>query len=206
MKFLIACSLFLIAILGGCAAQGTSPPMAPFAKNHAAVQYGVVLNPTGSDLKVKSKPKGWNKNGKKDGYVGFAEGESGLVTFGIKGEDVDDKCPFNTEGEAKWVITKIELSATGNPETEKGDNFGGDQSEYPWLKEAFPGVDLSNGRVFPPEGFPEVDKYGGRSTVAIFSANQQEGETFAYYQVTATRCSTGASLKTDPGIGNGGRR
>ncbi len=205
MKFVIVCLLFLSAMLLGCSAQGPNPPMTVFSRDVAAIQYGVVLQPTANKLMVRTAPKGWERNGKKDGYVGFAKGESGLLTFGLKGEDVGSYCPFNTDGTADWVITKIELSATGDPVTEKGTNFGRDQSAYPWLKEAFPGVDLSNGRVFPAIGKNPEDKNEGRGSVTIFSANEQAGDTFTYYQVTATRCSSGATVETDPGIRNGGR-
>ena len=205
MKVPIASLLILSAILGGCATQGTNPPTATFMKNHAKLQYGVVLQATNHSLIVKTPPKGWENSGKKYGYVGFAKGESGLVIFGIKGEDVGKLCSDNTDGRVKWVITRIELSATGDPVSEKGNNFGVSQAAYPWLKEAFPGVDLSNGRVYPSEGLPDVDKNGGRTSAAIFSANEQVGDTFAFYRVTAAPCGDGDPVQTDPGIRNGGR-
>jgi len=201
MKFLIICLLFLGTVLGGCASPGTNPPMTALSRNVAAVQYGVVLQPTGNKLRVDTGPRGWEKNGKKDGYVGFAPGESGLLTFGLRSEDVDSVCIDDTPTtSARWVITKIELSATGDPVTEQGTNFGNDQSAYPWLKEAFPGVDLTNGHLFFAG-----DKYEGRGVVTIFSANQQQQDTLAYYRVTATNCRDGDTVDTDPSIRNGGR-
>ena len=175
--------------------------MTALSRNVAAVQYGVVLQPTGNKLTVDTEPKGWEKNGKINGYVGFAPGESGLLTFGLKSEGVDSVCIDGTPPKgAKWVITKIELSATGDPEKEEGTNFGNDQSAYPWLKEAFPGVVLSNGHLFFAK-----DKYEGRGVVTIFSANEQQEDTLAYYRVTATNCRDGDTAVTDPSIRNGGR-
>jgi hypothetical protein len=168
----------------------------------ARTQYGVALKASSNGLKIETAAKGWKKDGKKKGYVGFAENESGLVTFAIKNEDIDDRCtPPAGGGTAKWVITQVRLSATGDIATEKGTNFGGDQSAYPWLKEAFPDVNLKDGSLFTAQTPAE-----GRTSLTVFSANQQRGETFAYYEITATRCSTGETVKTDPGIGNGGRR
>ena len=168
----------------------------------ARTQYGVELKASSNGLRIESDPKGWKKDGKKKGYVGFAENESGLVTFAIKNQGIDNRCtPPAGVGTAKWVITQIRLSATGDIATEKGTNFGGDQSAYPWLKEAFPDVNLKDGSLFTARTPAD-----GRTSFTVFSANQQKGETFAYYEITATRCSTGETVKTDPGIGNGGRR
>lgn len=191
--------LFLVSIVmvAGCTKMSSTNTVLTVS---GKTQYGVVLQPTGSKLKVISKPKGWNKAGKKDGYVGFAKGESGIITFGIKNSEVGDSCPAY-DGGASWVITKMELSGTGDSATEKGDNFGGDQTAQGWLQQAFPDVDLSDGVIFEAATLEE-----GRTSVSIIDANNQIGRTFAYYQVTATKCSDGTTVQIDPGVGNGGRR
>ena len=165
--------------------------------------FGVSLQPqpTAGKVKVRSKAQGWNRAGKKDGYVGYAQGEQGQTFFAIKNEDLGNFCEQEDgTGDAKWVITGFHLSATGDSSEEKGSNFGGDQKAYPWLKEAFPTVDLDNGALFP-----NVSKDQGVTFLPVFNANGQLGYEFIYYQVTLTRCSDGFTLKTDPGWGNGGR-
>ncbi len=202
MKILTVCILALLALLLTACAPNQYHPNESHHINAAEIQYNVVLKPTGNQLKIDGKAKGWKKDGKKNGYVGFDKGQSGLVTFGIRKESVGDTCAaVGEEGDATWVITKILLTATGNPSTEKGSNWGGDQSAYPWLKEAFPGVDLTDGSIFTTKNLME-----GRSSVSIYSANEQVGETFTYYKVYASKCNGSAVAETDPGIGNGGRK
>jgi len=202
MKVLSTIFLALVTILlAACVSHPNQPPEALLAEI-GKVQYGVTLQPSGNELKIKTPAKGWKSKDRKNGYVGFDVGQSGLLTFGIKNEDIDESCkPPNGSGVADWVITKIELSATGNPVTEKGTDFGKDQSSYPWLKEAFPAVELTDGLIFNAPTLAD-----GRTSVTIYSANQQKGETLTYYLVTATRCLNGDTVKSDPGIRNGGRR
>ena len=162
--------------------------------------YGVSLQPqpAAGKVKVKSKAQGWNKGGKKDGYVGYKQGDQGMTFFAVKNEDWGDSC----SGSAKWVITGLHLSATGDLATEKGTNFGDSQKAYPWLKEDFPNVVLSNGELF------NKSKDQGVTFLPVFNANGHpaaDGDKFIYYELTLTRCSDGLTLKTDPGWGNGGR-
>jgi hypothetical protein len=201
MKIKFTALLLIALILSGCKTM-TEMEGSILTTSVAKTQYGVVLKANSSGLKIESKAKGWKKDGKKNGYVGFDEGESGLITFAIKNEDIDDRCkPPAGGGLADWVITLVELSATGDVSTEKGTNFGGDQKEYPWLKEAFPDVTLEDGVIFKAKTLAE-----GRTSLTLFSANQQIGETFTFYRITATRCSTGETVRTDPGVGNGGKK
>ena len=197
MKIKLFMVILLMAGLSACAHN-------PFVVNTTDVNlfknYGVSLQPqpAAGKIKVKSKAQGWNKAGKKDGYVGYAKDDQGLTFFAIKKEDWGDSCL----GSAKWVITGLHLSATGDPVTEKGTNFGNSQALYPWLKEDFPNADLSNGELF------NKSKDQGVTFLPVFNANGHpaaDGDKFIYYELTLTRCSDGLTLKTDPGWGNGGR-
>jgi len=109
---------------------------------------------------------------------------------------VGDSC----SGKADWVITELLVSATGDPDTEKGTNFGNSQEAYPWLEEAFPGVNLADGSLFPT-----VEKDEGVTFLPVYNANEQLGEKFIYYEVTLSECDGDKVLTTDPGWKNGGR-
>jgi hypothetical protein len=168
--------------------------------------YGVSLEPKPAQntVKVKSKAQGWKKGGKKDGYVGYDTDEIGWTFFVVKKEDLGDFCPKEDgTGTAEWVITRLRLSATGDEATEKGTNFGNSQAAYPWLKEDFPNVDLSNGELF------NKSKDQGVTFLPVFNANGHsidKGEKFIYYELTLSECGEdGDVLTTDPGWGNGGR-
>lgn len=160
-------------------------------------------DPTKSSVQVKSKSQGWKKSGKKEGYVGFDEGESGWIFFGVKNEDMGDTCPVDG-GNAGWVISKISLSDSGDAGDEKGDNFG--VSQDAWLQKAFPQVTLSNGVIYD-ESAPGASP--GQTFAGIFNANATDDEVEVYYEVELRDCSDGSGktrLKTDPMVGNGGRK
>lgn len=162
--------------------------------------YGVTIKVTGGKLKASSAAQGWKSKGKKDGYVGWEKGQSGLVFFNLKNEDSGHVCGDSSKGkDAKWVITELYLSAfPEGPSADEKGQFGGEQPA--WLKEAFPQVDLSNGKVF------KTDKKDGVTFLSLANANEQVGEKFIYYQITAEECKEGGKkLTLDPGIRNGGK-
>lgn len=189
-------ALALAMLLTGCVSLKLDP------MSTRTVNFGVSLEPeTGlmpSGIKVRSKPQGWQRGNKKDGYVGYSRGESGFTTFSIRNEVAGARCG-DTENPADWVITKLELASQGNATTEKGSNFGQPQSK--WLKKAFPRVNMKNGELFNVN-----DKADGRTTLFAYNANAQKGYRLIYYRVTMTRCSDGHVIETDPAWGNGGRR
>jgi len=161
--------------------------------------------PTGSDteLEVVSGPQGIDKSGKKKGWVGFGEGDLGTITFDLKGEgggsDAKNQC-HDSGPSAHWVITKIKLSDNGDAADQKGLNFDSPQAE--WLVHAFPGVEEATGVIY------DVDKSEGTTSVAIFNMNDHPaswGPKIAYYEVTASECSSVKTAKTDPGVGNRGK-
>lgn len=190
MKMRIVIVLMGTAIAAGCAQQ--SATTVGQGKN-----FGVSLEPKVQPnkewVKVLSKPQGYQKAGKKDGYVGYAPGESGVTLFSVKKEDLGDSCA----GTADWVITRLDLASQGDPDEEKGSNFGMAQDD--WLEEAFPNVQLDDGELYA------ATKEEGQTFVLVENANAQEGFRMIYYRVTLTRCSDGKTLETDPAWGNGGR-
>jgi len=198
MKIKLFMVVFLMTVLSACA------PAQKVVSNNVVIalkNFGVSLDPKPAQntVKVKSKAQGWNKGGKKNGYVGYDTDETGWTFFVVKNEVLGDSC----SGTAEWVITKLRVSATGDPATEKGTNFGKKQAAYPWLKLAFPNVDLSNGELF------NKSKDQGVIFLPVYNANGHpaaDGVKFIYYELTLTRCSDDLTLTTDPGWGNGGRK
>jgi hypothetical protein len=189
--------LFMVVLLMvGLSACAHNPLMVNTTNVKLFKNFGVSLDPKPNQntVKVTSKSQGWNKNNKKNGYVGFAKGETGWTFFGVKKEDLGDSC----SGDATWVITQLLLSGEGDTGTEKGDDFGDPQPQ--WLQEAFPNIDLADGSLFKTN-----HKNEGVTFLPVFNANYQVGYKFIYYQLTLTRCSDGLPLTTDPGWGNGGR-
>jgi hypothetical protein len=148
--------------------------------------------PAAGKLKVKSKAQGWRRTFRKDGYVGFAKGESGDILFEVKKGD-SESC---SDG-AEWVISKLELTVFADPyKKESGRDFGESQENHVWLKKAFPQVDLQDGSVSGT-----LDRTQFRLTVD----NAQRNDEVAYYKVTVTPCEGGDALATDPIIRNGGK-
>ncbi len=199
MKIKLFMVVFLMAGLSACAPtqKAVSYNMVIALKN-----FGVSLEPKPAQntVKISSKAQGWKKNGKKEGYVGYAKGETGWTFFAIKKENLGDSCPSEDgSGTAEWVITQLLLSATGDEVTEKGNNFGNSQVLYPWLKESFPNVDLTNGVLF------DKTKDQGVTFLPVYNANGHEGEKFIYYKLILSQCSSTKVLTTDPGWRNGGR-
>ena len=163
--------------------------------------YGVSLKITRNQLKASSKPQGWNKANRKNGYVGYGQGESGWTFFNLKNEDAGNTCASaGAGGNADWVITGLHVSAFPEEMSadEKGEKFGGPQPA--WLKEALPQVNLADGSLFAV-----ADRKDGVTALAVPNANGQEGYRFIYYRITVEECEGDGKLTLDPGWGNGGR-
>ena len=168
--------------------------------------YTVVLAPTEPTpgnwvLDVLSEPQGWEAGSgdpvKKRGYVGFAPHKFGSITLALNQAPLNSKCDSDPAKSADWVITGIELSKNGNRDTQKGMNFGTNQSG--WLTSAFPQAD-DDGIVL------NVPKSEGVVSFTVGNRNNNNGRQWAYYKVTASRCSDGQTAVTDPGWQNGGNR
>lgn len=150
-------------------------------------------------LEVLSEPQGWEAGlgepVKKRGYVGFEPRKFGSVTLVLNQLPFKTKCTGNAATSADWVITQIALSKNGNKNTQKGNNFGSNQGG--WLSSAFPQAD-DDGIVL------DVPRSEGVVSFTVGNRNNNNGRQWAYYQVTATRCSDGVTAVTDPGWQNGG--
>jgi hypothetical protein len=190
MKIKLFMVMVLMAALPGCGIVFINSDTLKVSKN-----FGVWLEPKPAQntIKIKTKAQGWKKKNKKDGYVGYAQGDSGVTFFGIDRRNLGGSCEAGT---ADWVISQLRLSASGDEAEEKGTGFGSGQPG--WLKEAFPNVDLSNGVLY------EAIATKGITFLPVYNANAQEGFRFIYYEVTLTNCEDSSTLTTDPGWGNGG--
>lgn len=195
---LVASAFIVIAfVAAACAPQGMRPEPTVNMRNYTVELKPKVFGPK-NELQVKTKAQGYGKDGKKDGYIGFGEDEAGFIILSMKGETPGNRCAdASNGGEADWVITLVELSASGDPETEKGTDFGQPQPE--WLKEAFPDVDLSTGTVYA------ASRADAATTVVIDNDNAQEGEQDIYYRATAASCDGSTSVQTDPMVRNRGK-
>jgi hypothetical protein len=193
MKIKLFMVVLLMVGLSACSDKSNEVGIALAKKSK---NYVVILGPNASSnkVKIKTKAQGWKNDGKKDGYVGYAAKESGWTYFAVKKEEIDDSCA----GSAKWVITQLRLSASGDESSEKGDAFGNKQPA--WLQQAFPNVKLADGSLFKAD-----DKMEGVTFLPAYNANYQLGEKFIYYEVTLSECDGEAVLTIDPGWGNGGR-
>jgi len=160
--------------------------------------YTVILEPDLVDdvLDIKTGAQGFDSAGKEKGWVGFAVGKNGIITFTLNALPTRSVCTDVADTTAEWVISKIELTKTGNPVTQKGNNF--DTSQTGWIDNEFPQMDSTNGRI--------NDKGIGTISVNVQNLNNNRGRQNAYYRITAKRCADGKELVADPGIGNGGRR
>jgi len=185
----------LAAVLGGCAGIDMLDPN--FHK------FQVVITENGGVLEIISDAQGWEAGDgnpvKKKGYVGFRPKSFGAVElkFDLKPSD-PDRCTGDPSTSAEWVITRIALSKSGDKTTQKGSHFDTNQSG--WLTKAFPQTDKTakNGYVL------NVNKDEGVTSFVVLNRNNNSGSQWAYYEVTATRCSDGATATTDPAWKNGG--
>jgi hypothetical protein len=172
------------------------------------VDYEVSLRPDlGQDLLVPtSPPQGWESSGEDDGYVGFEPDTYGDVIFVLEGEELGKtRCTNDVATSANWVITSIEITRFKHPQKKKGDKFGKSQRKSwwnkGWLLKAYPNAS--------EEGvFFRKSKNQGIIYAAITNENNNDAKKpeLGWYQVEATRCSDGHTVKTDPGVRNGGKK
>jgi hypothetical protein len=155
--------------------------------------YTVLMEEDSGVLAITSGAQGWEASGKNPGYVGFAPNRFGIIVLALKEDNTS--CATG----AGWVITKIELSKNGNPTTQKGNNFGGNQKG--WLTKAFPAANDSGVLL-------DVGKNAATTSFVVGNKNNHkssEGRKMAYYQVTASQCAGSLEVTTDPGWQNGGK-
>ena len=189
MKSATGIPLLFVLVLTSCVPT-------TFLRNGNLQNYVVEFTAAPGDnmLKVHSSPVICS-NGKK-GCIEFAKGQLGTITFQFAGAQKEKDC--NTMPAANWVITRIELSGSGDPATDKGV-FGGKQPL--WLTSAFPGIDSANGLIY--ESTPDK----AARSVTLIDLNNNAEDRIVYYQVTASNCDAEnpETIATDPSIRNRGK-
>jgi hypothetical protein len=146
-----------------------------------------------------SPDHGCSTDGKgKKGCVQFARNEVGTIDLRLNPQYAGRTCQTNPPSD--WVITKVELSASGDPETEKGEF---PKQPLPWMLNAFPGINKKNGTLYFQ---PDTTK-ATQSVSIIDLNNHRDGSLkIAYYQVTASSCVAGIEpITIDPAIKNKGK-
>ena len=157
-----------------------------------AVKDATKIEPISPDHGCSTDGKG------KNGCVQFEKNEVGTIDLRLNPQYAGRTCQTNPPSD--WVITRVELSPSGDPVTEKGDF---PKSPLPWMVDAFPGINTKNGTLYFE---PDISK--ATQSVSIVDLNNHRGGSVntAYYQVTASSC--GADPKTiqiDPAIRNKGK-
>jgi hypothetical protein len=133
----------------------------------------------------------------KNGCVQFGKGTMGTIEFRLNNGQAGTTC--QTDPAANWVITRVQLSSSGDSTTEKG-TFGGKQPQ--WLVSAFPPINEKNGTLYDQ---PDISK--ATQSVTIINLNNHEGTVkTAYYEVTASSCADRSkAIQIDPVIRNKGK-
>jgi hypothetical protein len=134
----------------------------------------------------------------KKGCVQFDKNEVGTIDLRLNPQYAGRTCQTNPPSD--WVITRVELSPSGNPVTEKGIF---PTKSLPWMVDAFPGINPKNGTLYF-----ETDISKATQSVSIVDLNNHRGGSLntAYYQVTATSCAAGIKpITIDPAIQNKGK-
>ena len=194
MKSMVSIICILL-ILVGCAPlnDGTSDPRA-----NSYEAFTVEMEAEDGKIVILSKAQGSDNNNKQKGWVGFAKGTHGIITFNLIDANNKTSCDSDPANSAEWVITQVALSKKGDPATEKGERF--DSRQNGWIQNAFPGID-KNGILF------DESIETARTSAVLVNANNNSGYQAAYYRIQAERCDgTGSPIETDPSIGNRGRK
>lgn len=193
--------LLVPVTLGFLAACQMPPPRDDDGGEETLVNVNIDLAAAkdASEITVTSPDQGCSTDGKgKKGCVLFDKNEVGTIEFRLNPESPGRTCLTNPPSD--WVITKVELSASGDPDTEKGIF---DKRPPPgWMVNAFPGISKKDGTLY----FQPDTMKAAQSLSIVDLNNHRDGSVkTAYYQVTVSSC--GAEPKTiqiDPAIQNKG--
>ena len=183
--------------LAACAVQPTESHTRSGNLKNVFVEFTAAQG--ADELIVHTPNQGCTHTNPRNGCVAFGKGELGTLTFQFRGNQKYRDC--HTTPVAEWVITKVELSAQEDPDTDK-DQGVFDAPQPPWLVAAFPGVD-DHGLLYK-NGITAATK-----TVTFINLNNNDStqvEKVIYYQVTASRCDgTGLPIDIDPSVRNTGK-
>jgi len=161
-------------------------------------EYTVELKVVDGKLEVISDPQGDDVTGKNKGWVGFARGTHGIIRFVLLGEEGKTGCTDDPGTSAEWVMTQVALSQSGNRTTQKGRDFGDRPPN--WMAKEFPTISVNGYLVNEPTST-------AKTSAVLINVNGNSGRMMAFYEIEVSRCDDpGVKLKTDPGIGNAGRK
>ncbi len=193
-KIILLGICIFVPLFGGCAPSVS-------LLNHGGhsgglVEFRVDFNANGpSPMQTPSANRNCTKGaGPRKGCMKFEKDTYGVIVFGLVGEQDNKQC---SDVGVKWVITKVELSDSGDIATSKGTNFG--SSVDPWVQGSFFGV--------KPDGVIYNKLWSdGRTSVGIINLNKHVGAEDLWYRVTATKCTgVHATNTSDPRVENMGQ-
>lgn len=196
-------AVFCLLSAGAMAAQTFEEYAIEFKAHANKGELGVVTK--GNDCK-----KGKGSQEDKMGCIRFPVDVFGLITFYLGDKDKPKTCETN----AKWVISKVELSHEGylvvddstNPPTAVVSNKGIFNGSLPeWLFEAFPQVNKDSGVLY--EAIPP--KNGVSRVIALnLNNNPETDQKDIWYRITVAECKEDSDvvLATDPRFENEGTK
>lgn len=170
-------------------------------RSAGVVNYVVELSAAkgASEITVTSPDQGCNTAGQgKKGCVQCEEAEICTIQFTLNPGQTQASCQASSPPD--WVITKVELSAHGDAQTEKG--------VFPkratgWMVNAFPKINVNDGTVYVQ---PDTFKATQSATIIDLNNHRKGTVKTAYYQVTASSCTAGIPpIMIDPAIKNTGK-
>ena len=201
-KIILLGICIFVPFIGGCNPSG--PEFASFLRSggHTGkfLVYRVKFNAQASNPMKTPFTSGNCTKGPPPrlGCINFGDGDWGVIIFGFVNELENNKCG---DPGVQWVITKIELSDTGDIATGKGTNFG--SAVATWIQDAFSGVDPLTGTLYDEKW---NDAY---TSVGVVNSNNHTaalGLKELWYQVTATKCTGVHTTNTsDPRVENMGQ-
>lgn len=133
--------------------------------------------------------------GPRMGCMKFEMGSYGVIVFGLVGAQDNKHC---SDTGVTWVITKVELSDSGNIATGKGTNFGSPVAA--WVQGSFFGVNPATGVIY------DETWSNAHTSVGVINLNKHVGAEDLWYRVTATKCTgVHATNTSDPRVENMGQ-
>lgn len=199
-KIILLGICIFVPFFGGCAPSVS-------LLNHGGhsgglVEFRVDFNANGpSPMQTPSANRNCSKGaGPRKGCMKFEKDTYGVIVFGLVGEQDNKQC---SDVGVKWVITKVELSDSGDIATSKGTNF--DSAVDAWVEDSFFGVNPTTGVIY------DEILSDARTSIGIINLNKHVGAEDLWYRVTATKCKANAGTNihatntSDPRVENKGR-
>jgi len=133
------------------------------------------------------------------GCLHFDRGVRSLIVFYF--EEPQNHAKNCSSADNKYVITKIELTATGEVEAPKKndrDDEGNFRGPFPlptWLKDAFPAIDLTTGIVYEAAS---LDVARAQVRVSNLNNHKEDLTKSFWYRVTVKACDGKNTWVLDP--------